>query len=192
MKDVNGDERYGDWMQVGSRQFWPLDPRPEEIRVEDVARGLAMKCRYGGHVTKFYSVAEHSVYVSQNVPREFARQALLHDASEAYLGDMIRPLKTQPEFRAFRAVEDKLEALIYARFGVTLTDASCVAVKDADNRILIDERQVRRALPAPWHGLDGLSPLGIRIAGYAPAPAEAMFLSRFYALFPEFSCPGAE
>lgn len=58
-------ERRGDWMQTFSGiQFYPLDPRVEDVRIEDIARALAMQCRYNGHVTRFYSVAEHSVRVA--------------------------------------------------------------------------------------------------------------------------------
>lgn len=62
-------ERIGDWMQVYSgKQFWPLDPRPEEIEIEDIAHSLANMCRFAGHSEKFYSVADHSHRVAEYVP----------------------------------------------------------------------------------------------------------------------------
>ncbi|MFN9113590.1 MAG: phosphohydrolase, partial [Bacteroidota bacterium] len=70
------------WIQTFSGiAFWPLDPKPEHVRIADIAHALSMKCRYNGHTRKFYSVAEHSVLVSRHVPEEDALWALLHDAS---------------------------------------------------------------------------------------------------------------
>lgn len=81
------------------RRFWPLDPRPEEAHIEDIAHHLSLICRYGGATTRAYSVAEHSVLISEHAERILGRtpheamQALLHDAHEAYTGDIIRPIK---------------------------------------------------------------------------------------------------
>lgn len=71
--DTPADDRRGDWIQTFTgRRFWPLDPRPEDVCIEDIAHALSLKCRFGGHCTRFYSVAEHSVHVSNYVPAEFA------------------------------------------------------------------------------------------------------------------------
>src|ERR1039457_118422 len=78
-------------------RFWPLDPNPEKILIDDIAHALAHQCRFGGHASRFYSVAEHSVHVSRLCPPEDALWGLLHDASEAYLVDLPRPLKQLPE-----------------------------------------------------------------------------------------------
>ena len=87
-------ERVGDWIQTMSGViFYPLDPRPEEIRIEDIAHALSHQCRFAGHCREFYSVAEHSVRVSRELPQEFMLWGLLHDASEAYLVDLPRPIK---------------------------------------------------------------------------------------------------
>lgn len=191
--DMKGRSRLGDWMLTATGgMFWPLDPLPEEINIRDIARGLAMKCRYGGHVTRFYSVAEHSVYVSENVPSEYARQALLHDATEAYLGDMIRPLKYQDDLAGFKRIEDALEPVILERFGCARK--LYPAVKLVDNRILHDEHQIRPPTPRPWVAIGSTpeeqiaiaKPLGIWIEGWSPAAAEAIFLETFERLFPEY------
>ena len=81
--------RIGDWMQTYTgERFWPLDPRIEDIHIRDISMALGKLCRYGGHTIFFYSVAEHSVLVSEYVPEEYALWGLLHDASEAYLSDI--------------------------------------------------------------------------------------------------------
>lgn len=62
--------------------FYPMDPRPEDIRLEDIAAALSKLCRFGGQCLKFCSVAEHSVLVAQQVPPQYQLTALLHDASK--------------------------------------------------------------------------------------------------------------
>jgi 5'-deoxynucleotidase YfbR-like HD superfamily hydrolase len=86
--------RLGDWMQTFSgKRFYPLDPRPEDIRLMDIAHALSHVCRFNGHTRFFYSVAQHSVLVSLMGPEDAAAARLLHDASEAYICDLPRPLK---------------------------------------------------------------------------------------------------
>ena len=82
------------WVQtVTGKAFYPLKPDPSLISIEDIAWALSMQCRFAGHVLHFYSVAEHCVYISNSVPMEDALWGLLHDATEAYLTDVPRPLK---------------------------------------------------------------------------------------------------
>lgn len=69
------------------------DPKPEHIKVEDIAWALSNTCRYNGHCKEFYSVAEHAIKCSYLVPKEYAFAALHHDSSEAYLSDLPSPLK---------------------------------------------------------------------------------------------------
>ncbi|MDI1288693.1 MAG: hypothetical protein PSX37_01920 [bacterium] len=94
--------RIGDWMNTFTGQkFYPLDPRADEVHAPDIAKALSQICRYGGHTSQHYSVAEHCVLMSLAVAPEHALFALLHDATEAYVGDMVRPLKQAlPEYRA--------------------------------------------------------------------------------------------
>jgi hypothetical protein len=113
--------------------------------------------------------------MSHAVAPEHALWALLHDATEAYLGDMIRPLKhAMPDYRA---VEDRLMAVICDRFGLP---RDCPAeVKEADNRILRDERAVLlREPPLPWSSIEQVPALGVTIHGWLPKEAEYLFLSR--------------
>lgn len=170
-------ERRGDWMQTFTGiAFWPLDPRPEEIRPADIAHALSMLCRYGGHVSRFYSVAEHCVLMSHAVAPEFALWALLHDATEAYLVDVPRPIKRHlPDYCA---IEDRLMAAICERFGLSLTEPA--EVREADNRILLDERaELLRPPPRPWlPELEALQPLGVTVTGWTPHLANHLYIKR--------------
>jgi len=173
------EARNGDWMQTASgRVFWPIDPRPEEIFIEDIAHALGMMCRYNGHCTKFYSVAEHSWIVSHHVPKEFALLGLLHDASEAYIADIVRPAKRF--ISGYVEAEDRIMTAVCQRFG--LPDGLHPEVKRIDNAILVDEAKfVMGPKPMPWHFPE--PGLGLKfIAGWSPSDAKAMFLERFYEL----------
>ncbi|MBU0703567.1 MAG: phosphohydrolase [Chloroflexi bacterium] len=139
--------RAGDWFATFSGvKFYPLDPRPEDINVTDIARGLAFQCRFNGHVEEFYSVAQHSILVASILPDDLKLWGLMHDAAEAYIGDMVRPLKLhQP---TFRAVEAKIMAVICERLGLPIEEPP--EVKSADIRLLVTER--RDILhPTPTH-----------------------------------------
>lgn len=175
------------WMGTSTgRKFFPLDPRAEDIDIRDIARGLSMTCRYAGQVKRFYSVAEHVYHVSCHVPRQFAREGLLHDSSEAYIGDMIRPLKHQPEMQEFRSAEAKIEHAVAARFGLDVGETAHAAVKAVDNAILVDEIKALSACPEYYlvsPGLGDVEPLGIELSCWSPTQAEKMFLYHYEELF---------
>jgi len=131
------------WMMTKSgRAFFPLAPRVGEAAITDIAHALSMICRYGGHALKFYSVAEHSVHVARAVGAvepEATLEALLHDATEAYLGDMIWPLKQDREHsHMHRIAEARLARTLAGTFG-TRYPAPAI-VKQMDERILVNER----------------------------------------------------
>lgn len=171
-------ERRGGWMQTfEGRAFWPLDPHIDDLSIEDIAHHLAMQVRYCGAVRKFYSTAEHCVILSYAVPADLALAALLHDAAEAYLGDMIRPLKQEPEFSAaYRAVEATIEPLVAERFDVPWPWPP--QVMWADSAILGDESaQDMAPPPIPWNLPN--PPLGVRVQCWSPVYAEFRFLRRF-------------
>lgn len=166
------EERRGDWMQTASGiAFWPLDPRPDEVYIDDIAHALSMLCRYAGHCRHFYSVAEHSVLLSRAMPTvELKRWALLHDATEAYLVDIPRPIKRHmPDYVR---LEEHLMGVIADRFG--LEGPMPDEVKDADNRIIVDEmRQLMRTPPMAWDV--PADPLNITVYGWNPVEAFAAF-----------------
>lgn len=176
------------WMQTFSGQrFDVLNPQAKDVRIEDIAHGLAYTCRYGGASKRYYSVAEHCVIMSRYMPgARHLKQALLHDSAEAYIGDLIRPVKHQPELAIFRKIEAKIEVQVFKRFEIKPTAESSKAVKQTDNRILIDEITQLMADPQMYLStpmFKGLKPLGVTLRCWEPSLAEHMFLSRFKDLF---------
>jgi hypothetical protein len=170
---MNAD-RIGDWMQTATGgQFWPLDPRPQEIHIEDIAWALAHMCRYGGHCSRFYSVAEHSVLVSQVCPPEHALAGLLHDASEAYCVDVPRPLKRSQAGNA--DIEERLWQAIASRFN--LSPELPASVKAADNAVLLAEKPVLMGTKYVW-SIPG-EPANVKIRCLSPDQATNLFFDRF-------------
>ncbi len=164
------------WIQTYSgKQFFPLDPRIDDIDIRDIAHALSLQCRFNGHCRTFYSVAEHSVRVSEHVPPRLARWGLLHDAAEAYLSDLPRPVKQQIE--SYVAMEERLLRLIAERFELSWPIPETVL--EVDTRLLATEaRDLMGAPPQPWD-LDGLSPLSEPIEPWPAAKAEQRFSQRF-------------
>ncbi|AGC43293.1 hypothetical protein MYSTI_01964 [Myxococcus stipitatus DSM 14675] len=188
------DARRGDWIQTYTlKQFWPLDPRPEDVDIQDIGHALSMQCRFTGHCHTFYSVAEHCVRVSEragtlmqqiggfshDVMRAM-QWGLLHDAAEAYLVDLARPVKHDESMAAYRRAERQVMIAVRAKFGLVggLPDE----VKDADNDLLWTE--ARDLFPSchpawTWRG----EPLAERIQPMTQPEAKAAFLARFSVLF---------
>jgi hypothetical protein len=166
--------RKGDWMQtISGGQFWPLDPRPEEIHLEDIAHSLSMICRFNGHCNRFYSVAEHCVLVSSIVPNEYKAWALLHDASEAYIADIVRPAKRFIE--GYKDIEKNIMRSVCVRFGLDPVEPECVKI--ADQSILADEAdQVMGPKPKDW--FLPYAPSGQTINFLCSQKAKALFLSK--------------
>jgi len=165
----------GNWMQTATgRQFWPMDPRPHEVFIEDIAHALAMICRFGGHCSRFYSVAEHSVLIARAAAHEHKLWALLYEAAEGYIGDKIRPLK--PYLGGYREAEQKIMRAICVRFNLQLDLPP--SIKALDLALLMDERdQAMVEPPQPWD-VD-VAPLGVTLEFWSPARAKREFLSAF-------------
>jgi hypothetical protein len=129
-------------LTYSGRHVNPLDLRPTDIHLEDIAHALACCNRFAGHCRRPISVAQHSVYVArlcgdQILPVQ--RQALLHDASEAYLGDITKWLKNSPEFAGYRVAENRVQSQIYGQFNCELIDDR--SMQEADKLMLRFEGQ---------------------------------------------------
>jgi 5'-nucleotidase len=173
----------GPYLQtVSGRRVNPFDPDPDQIDIGDIGRALANQCRFGGHCRVFYSVAQHSVIVSEIVERrggdaEGVFAALMHDASEAYLGDMPHPVKHRsPLGAAFRAAEEHLERALHDRFGIR---PDVPEIKRADRALLATERRAFSAETWHWPELDGVEPLDLELEAWSPDEAERAFAARY-------------
>ncbi len=169
-----------DWINTFTgRKFWPVDPYPSEIDIRDIAHALSMQCRFTGHSREFYSVAQHSIHVSEMCDAEDRLWGLLHDAAEAYLVDLARPVKHQPALRPYRDAEHKIMAAVATRFGLTAEQPESVTI--ADHRMLTTEAQQLMNQHPDWLVWSDLGePYPITLRPMPPAEAEAIFLQRFY------------
>jgi hypothetical protein len=167
------------YMQTASGKFFNIvHPEPDQIDIYDIAAALSKTCRFGGHCVKFYSVAEHSVLVSQRVSHENALAALMHDAAEAYLGDVPRPLK--PLLTNYRQLELNVMSTIANKFGFLFPLPS--EIKIADTAILTDERE-QNMVSTPLTGEEWgnrLPRLNIGLGFWSPAKASYEFLTAFF------------
>lgn len=152
--------------------------RPEESKftIQDIAHALSQICRFTGHTRDFYSVAQHSYLVSYQVPHEHALAALLHDAAEAFIGDVSTPLKRMlPDYKA---IEHRIETVVLARFGISLPLHH--SIKAADLVLLATERRdLMPRLGDEWACLKGVQPMEQRLMAWSSDTARGMFMSRF-------------
>ena len=166
------------WMRTVSG--WRVDvlhPRVEDVDLEDIAHGLSMQCRYNGHVPRFYSVAQHSLAVAELVPDP---NALLHDAAEAYLGDVIRPVKRALLSSGYARMESAFMEVIRRALAVRAPSPELVErIHVADQRVLAREmKQILHINPAEWglHGVDLAPPIYLFLE---PEEARKAYLARF-------------
>ena len=173
----------GPYLQtVSGRWVNPFDPDPDQLDIGDIARALANQCRFGGHCRPFYSVAQHSVHVSQIVEErggdaEEVFAALMHDAAEAYLGDMPHPLKHRsPLGAAFKAAEDNLEHALREHFRIK---PDVPEIKRADLSLLATERRTFSAEKWHWPELAGVEAYEIELSAWPPDEAAETFARRY-------------
>jgi 5'-deoxynucleotidase YfbR-like HD superfamily hydrolase len=167
---------------LSGRRVNPFDPSPEDIDPADIATALSNLCRFGGHSSSFYSVAQHSAIVADLLEQAGATAdelmaALLHDAAEAYLGDLPHPIKHRSELGAhFKRAEKDLEAVIERRF--ELPDAAA-RIKAIDRALLATERRRFSRVAWNWPELEGVDALDIEIEPWPPERAAREFLERY-------------
>lgn len=161
------------WIQTFTgKHFFPLDPRAGDVDIQDIAHALGQLCRFNGHCRCFYSVGQHSILVSSLVAPEHRLAALLHDAAEAYLSDISRPIKHQLRVKA---IEYKILAVILSRFGVL--DYPHTEIKRADNVMLATEARDLMGNLEGWYLPE--PPMGLRIIPLSPEASTAAFLAAY-------------
>lgn len=201
--------RNGDWFQTFTgRKFYVFDPRIDDIDLEDIAHSLANTCRFNGHTRMFYSVAQHSIHVCNIFGKlvegtEFEENyraylcALLHDATEAYVGDLIRPIKRSlPDYKV---AERNIWTCVLKKYGLWETwhlqgtkDRMLFVsnlVKEADNIMLVTEKRDLLVKTGPagdrlqWYLEEEVKPdEELKVMPRAPGVTKSIFLKLFEGL----------
>jgi 5'-deoxynucleotidase YfbR-like HD superfamily hydrolase len=190
------------WIQTFSgKDFSFAYPRIDDIDLVDIAHSLSMQCRFNGHVQRFYSIAEHSYWASIRAADLAAAKvrsgeinqkhgvaititALFHDAAEAYVGDMVRPLKKLRGMELFSEIEDKIIGIIQQKYGFPVDPIARAIVKQADNEMLaIEQRDLMSPCTRTWEGMLPIpEPSFVEIECWSPEVAEARWLRTARAL----------
>ena len=164
-------------------RFYPLEPRVEDIDIDDIAHALSNICRFTGHCRKFYSVAEHCYHVSKLCEPKDALWGLLHDASEAYISDIASPLKKSDTFEEYRLAEHKVMETVAEKFGLGEEPQT---VKVADKIMLaIEMKDLMGYDLQEWpavvkrNNLPDIELPQVRLETWLPNKARDMFLYRF-------------
>jgi 5'-deoxynucleotidase YfbR-like HD superfamily hydrolase len=174
--EYDKNECTGDWIQTYSgKKFHVINPTVDEVDIGDIAHALSNICRWTGHCKEFYSVAQHCVLVSNMLPPELALWGLLHDATEAYIGDMNRPLKLSEGMGRYREVESLVMSVIAKKYG--LDEVMPQLVKEVDNRMLQTEAEY--LLSTRVDNWKIAEPYDFSINAVHPRVAKAMYLETF-------------
>jgi hypothetical protein len=164
-----------DWIQTFSgKHFYVMNPTEDMICLEDIAHALGNVCRFAGHCGSFYSVAEHSVWVSELVESEHKIAALFHDASEAYIADIARPFK--PFFENYKTLEDNIMRVIASKFGFDYPLHR--SIHEADNAQLKIEAKYLLT-DCNWADEIKTKIRGVPPWGFTPNEAENLFLNAY-------------
>ncbi|MEI7217448.1 hypothetical protein WCT79_10520 [Pectobacterium carotovorum] len=161
------------------RHFNYTEPSLDSVCLLDIAHALSQINRFCGHTNWPYSVAQHSVGASYIVPQEFALEALMHDAHEAYVNDMMSPLKHMlPDYKS---IETRIEQLVRLKFGLPLKTSP--EVKHADLVMLATEKEaLLHANFGDWPILEGITPSNRIIVPMSHVEAKQQFIHRFHDL----------
>ena len=166
--------------------------RDDDIDIEVIAHSLSLQCRYMGHVKHHYSVAQHCIHVEERVTREnrveskASLAALLHDASEAYLHDLVRSIEVglREEESRWIELEEEIQNKIFLKYGLHNHKQYHKQIKVWDNRVLRSE--IDQLVPnacQEWRDLvKDIEPSGCELEKLAPWQVEPMFLERFHRL----------
>lgn len=161
------------------RYFDLRNPQPEQFTLGDIAGALSKMCRFGGQIDRFYSVAEHCVRccvqaIGDGANADVCRAALMHDAAEAFIGDVVKPLKVMlPEYAT---VEDAVEHVIRRKYWLFALPDTAAAVKEIDRAMLIAERKALfSADGVEWTGEKAVRQLAVKFECWEPEAAESQF-----------------
>ena len=157
--------------------------QPQDILIQDIAHALSNICRFGGHVPRFYSVAQHCCFVAELVPYSARLEGLMHDAAEAYIGDMVTPIKHLPSMYGFRELESKVEAAIAKTFGLGFNYWRN-EIKQADGLAYVTESinfkgTVEDTMREKFGIVIGPDGRMVELNVWSPEQAKLMFLDKF-------------
>lgn len=176
----------GNTIRLRSGRYLDLkNPRPESIAIEDIACGLSKICRFGGQIEQWFSVAEHSILCSSQASAdgrstECQLAVLMHDAAEAFVGDVVKPLKEM--LTDFEEIEHRINLAIEKKFGIDYA-AHRDVIKEIDRAMLIAERKILCGIDGvKWAGEDEVRELRIYIFHMDNYLAEKSFVNIFNSL----------
>lgn len=189
MTEKYEQERVGDYIQVNSgRYFYVLDPRPEDITVQDIAHSLSNICRFTGHGDRFYCVGEHSILCARvarklGYPTLQQLYCLLHDASESVMNDLAKPVKQN--IPQYKEVEDAVMKVMWEVAGLPKPTAEDYKiVKTIDNTLLVNEmEQLMKRCDIP--DVEHVKIFVDLSVGYNAGESKEPFLQLYYALMEE-------
>lgn len=171
------------WIQTLNGKLNLEDPQPDQIHLGDIAHALSQLCRFGGHTPRFYSVAEHSVLMVQweiqqgETDHGFLGAMLLHDAAEAYTGDVLAPHRALADMKGFNSRARRIKEVVRKRFGLVVAPDDEDTIRHIDLRMLATERDfiLGREESGIWIELP--KPLRVPIQLWSPQEADAAFLA---------------
>lgn len=173
------NEKKSDFIELYSgRAFYFMEPTEEDFDIEDIAHTLSLLCRFGGHCSSFYSVADHSIRCSEKAPHGRKLEALLHDAAEAYIVDMPRPIKYA--LQGYRDIEGVIDLVMRKKFGLPEKMSHEVHLID-DKMLATERRDLMKKTTNVWTFLP--SPYDDKIIPRTSEQAQKDFLNKFQELW---------